>query len=71
MTPQDYDAWLAGGKSSGTAEQNGERLFTDLACVTCHKPDSSGRGPSLLGVFGSKVDAHRRPQRRGRRELSA
>jgi cytochrome c oxidase subunit 2 len=55
MTPQDYEAWLAGGKSTGTAAQNGERLFTDLACVTCHKPDSTGRGPSLLGVFGSKV----------------
>jgi len=55
MTPQDYEAWLAGGKSTGTAVQNGERLFTDLACVTCHKPDSTGRGPSLLGVFGSTV----------------
>ena len=55
MPPQDYETWLAGGKSTGTAAQNGERLFTDLACVTCHKPDSTGRGPSLLGVFGSKV----------------
>ena len=46
MTPQDYEAWLAGGRSTGTAVQNGERLFTDLACVTCHKPDSTGRGRS-------------------------
>jgi len=55
MTPQDYEAWLAGGRSTGTAVQNGERLFTDLACITCHKTDSTGRGPSLLGVFGSTV----------------
>jgi cytochrome c oxidase subunit 2 len=55
MSPSDYEAWLAGGKSTGTAAQNGERLFTDLACITCHKTDSSGRGPSLTGVFGSKV----------------
>lgn len=55
MTPQDYEAWLAGGRSTGTAAQNGERLFSDLACITCHKPDSSGRGPSLLGVYGSQV----------------
>jgi len=55
MTPQDYEAWLAGGRSTGTAVQNGERLFTDLACVTCHKPDATGRGPSLLGVYGSTV----------------
>ena len=27
--------------------QNGEQLFTDLACITCHKADSTGRGPSL------------------------
>jgi cytochrome c oxidase subunit 2 len=56
MTPQDYDAWLSGGRSTGTAAQNGERLFTDLACITCHKNDSTGRGPSLLGVFGHEVE---------------
>ena len=56
MTPQDYEAWLAGGRSTGTAVQNGERLFTDLACNTCHKPDSTGRGPTLAGVFGSTVE---------------
>jgi cytochrome c oxidase subunit 2 len=55
MPPQDYEAWLAGGRTSGSAIQNGERLFTDLSCVTCHKADTTGRGPSLLGVFGSTV----------------
>lgn len=56
MQPQDYEVWLAGGRSTGTAAQNGERLFSDLACITCHKNDSTGRGPSLLGVFGSQVE---------------
>ena len=55
MEPQDYEAWLAGGRSTGTAVQNGERLFADLACITCHKSDSTGRGPSLHGVWGSTV----------------
>jgi cytochrome c oxidase subunit 2 len=55
MLPQDYEAWLAGGRSTGTPAQNGERLFTDLACITCHKQDATGRGPSLHGVFGSQV----------------
>ena len=55
MLPQDYEAWLSGGRSSGTPAQNGERLFTDLACITCHKQDATGRGPSLHGVFGSQV----------------
>jgi cytochrome c oxidase subunit 2 len=55
MTPQDYEAWLAGGRSTGSAVENGERLFTDLACITCHRGDATGRGPSLAGVFGSTV----------------
>jgi len=56
MEPHDYEAWLAGGRSTGTAVENGEKLFTTLACITCHKTDSSGRGPILAGVFGSTVD---------------
>jgi cytochrome c oxidase subunit 2 len=55
MAPQDYEIWLAGGRSSGSAVENGERLFTELACITCHKTDSSGRGPTLTGIFGSTV----------------
>ncbi len=56
MQPHDYEAWLAGGRTTGTPVQNGERLFADLACITCHKTDSTGRGPSLVGVFGSAVE---------------
>ena len=55
MEPQEYEVWLAGGRSTGTAVENGENLFTQLACITCHKPDTSGRGPVLAGVFGSTV----------------
>jgi cytochrome c oxidase subunit 2 len=56
MEEQDYQAWLAGGRSTGTAVENGERLFTDLSCNTCHREDSTGRGPSLIGVFGTEVE---------------
>jgi cytochrome c oxidase subunit II len=55
MEEHDYEAWLAGGRTTGTAVENGERLFTQLACITCHKTDTSGRGPVLAGVFGSSV----------------
>jgi len=54
MTPQDYQRWLA-GSPSGSLVQDGAKLFEDLACNNCHKPDGSGRGPSLVGVFGSTV----------------
>jgi cytochrome c oxidase subunit 2 len=30
-------------------------LFERLACNTCHRPDGSGRGPALEGVFGKPV----------------
>jgi cytochrome c oxidase subunit II len=56
MEPADYQAWLTGGGTTGgTMLQQGEALFTQLACVTCHLPDGTGRGPSLVGVYGSKV----------------
>ena len=37
MEPQDYEAWLAGGRTDGSPAQNGEQLFSQLACITCHK----------------------------------
>ena len=33
----------------------GERLFTQLACVTCHAGGDTQRGPVLNGLFGSQV----------------
>jgi len=55
MPPQEYEAWLAGSRGTMTAVQSGERLFSDLSCITCHKEDSTGRGPSLVGLFGGQV----------------
>jgi cytochrome c oxidase subunit 2 len=55
MAPQDYEAWLSGGTSGESPAISGEKAFNEYYCVTCHKPDSSGRGPTLNGVFGSEV----------------
>ncbi len=33
----------------------GEALFNQYGCSTCHLPDGKGRGPSLVGVYGSTV----------------
>ncbi|HEY4120592.1 MAG TPA: cytochrome c oxidase subunit II [Byssovorax sp.] len=54
MEPADFDAWL-GGSVGGTLAQAGEKRFGDLGCATCHKEDGKGRGPSLRGLFGSRV----------------
>jgi cytochrome c oxidase subunit II len=55
MEPRDYAAWLAGGRSTASAVQTGEQLFTSLSCITCHKATATSRGPALLGLFGSTV----------------
>jgi len=55
MEPQDYQAWLSGGRAFGSLAENGEKLFQDLACGNCHKADGSGRCPSLAGLFGRSV----------------
>jgi cytochrome c oxidase subunit 2 len=52
MEPNDYQAWLSGGGPEGSLASSGEKLFNDLACNTCHKPDSQGRGPMLQNLFG-------------------
>jgi cytochrome c oxidase subunit 2 len=55
MEPGEYQAWLASGGLTGTMQARGEQLFQQLACTTCHRSDNTGRGPSLVGVFGAQV----------------
>ncbi len=55
MEQGDYQAWLSGTTTGETLAQRGEKLFTQLACVTCHNPGSGARGPLLNGVFGHEV----------------
>ena len=35
--------------------EEGEKLFQSLACITCHRADSQGRGPRLEGLFGRTI----------------
>ena len=55
MEEKDYQAWLSGGGLTGSMSARGEQLFQQMACSTCHVNDGTGRGPSLVGVFGSTV----------------
>ena len=52
MEPAAYQAWLDGGNAEDSPVAAGEKLFTDLACITCHRQDSQGRGPVLANAFG-------------------
>jgi len=55
MEPAEYQAWLSGGVQGGSMADAGQKLFVDLACNTCHRPDAQGRGPVLDGLLGKTV----------------
>jgi cytochrome c oxidase subunit II len=55
MEPTEYQTWLGGGAAEGSLASAGSKLFADLACNTCHRPDAQGRGPVLQGLFGKTV----------------
>jgi len=55
MEPAQYQAWLSGGGASGSLAASGESLFQQLGCSTCHRFDTQGRGPNLVGLFGKAV----------------
>lgn len=54
MEQADYQEWLAGG-ATGSAADEGAKLYQQFACNTCHDPGPTQRGPSLVGIFGKPV----------------
>jgi cytochrome c oxidase subunit 2 len=54
MEPAQYEAWMS-GTNNGPLSAAGEKIFAELGCATCHRSETQGRGPSLLGVFGKPV----------------
>ena len=55
MEPNDFQTWVNGGAGEGSLANAGQKLFQDLACVTCHRADAQGRGPVLTDLFGKTV----------------
>jgi cytochrome c oxidase subunit 2 len=55
MEPDAFQAWLSSGGAEGSLASAGAKLFADLACNTCHRPEFQGRGPRLDGLFGRTV----------------
>ncbi len=55
MQPTDYEAWLAGGGAEGSMASTGQKLFQEIGCASCHRSDSQGRGPNLVGLYGRPV----------------
>jgi cytochrome c oxidase subunit 2 len=54
MEPAQYEAWLTGGPAAPLPEA-GKQLFMSLGCSTCHRSDTQGRGPNLVGIYNQPV----------------
>src|SRR5438067_11902209 len=56
MEPTEYENWLSGNAGQTSPAAAGRNLFESLGCVSCHGANAEGgRGPALLGGYGSKV----------------
>jgi cytochrome c oxidase subunit 2 len=55
LSPADYRKWTEESTSGMSLAQNGERLFASMGCNACHSGNAAARGPSLAGVYGSKL----------------
>lgn len=55
LTPDQYTQWLTTGGEMGSFAETGQKLFQSLGCTNCHRFDTQGRGPNLVGVYGKPV----------------
>jgi cytochrome c oxidase subunit 2 len=55
MEPAGFQAWLAGGAGERSPVQQGQMLFSDLGCATCHTGEAQALAPDLAGLFGRPV----------------
>jgi cytochrome c oxidase subunit 2 len=54
MEQRDYDNWLSGNVSGQTPAEAGKDLFENkLGCASCHQMNDQGRGPKLVGKYGT------------------
>jgi len=54
LDPANYQQWLSGGPSA-PLPQAGQQIFMSLGCSTCHRFDTQGRGPNLMGLYNKPV----------------
>jgi cytochrome c oxidase subunit II len=56
LEPREYANWASGGGSQGgNLATQGEQLFTQNGCATCHLLDQQGRCPNLRGLYNKPV----------------
>ena len=55
MDERAYANWVSGGGTQGTLAEQGEQLFQQFGCATCHLLDQQGRCPVLRGLYNKPV----------------
>ena len=56
MEPTEFENWLSGNANQMSPAAVGQQMFESLGCASCHGANAEGgRGPALLGVYGSNV----------------
>lgn len=60
LSTKEYEQWLEEKNPMDVQINNdpvsrGEKIFSNLGCIGCHSENSGFLGPSLKGVFNSKV----------------
>lgn len=55
MDENSYEKWAGGGGGGGTLVEQGQQLFTQNGCSTCHLLDQQGRCPILRGLYNKPV----------------
>ena len=55
MEPREYANWQSGGGTGGSLAEQGEKLFQQNGCSTCHLLDQQGRCPILRGLYNKPV----------------
>jgi cytochrome c oxidase subunit II len=69
LEPQAYEEWLEGGRVAGPATgstapapfpegspvSEGQKLFQNLGCASCHQLERQDIGPVLTNIFSSQV----------------
>ncbi len=55
MEPREYANWASGGGAQGSLAEQGQSLFQQNGCATCHLLDQQGRCPMLRGLYNKPV----------------
>ena len=55
MEPREYANWASGGGGQGSLAEQGQALFQQNGCSTCHLLDQQGRCPMLRGLYNKPV----------------